>query len=624
MLKNKNVCIIIVSFIFLIITSLFLYSQDYDTNYYKNIFYEMFTNKDKLKEMAKDPQGYIDNLLEKALKEKIELYEKYNVIEIDSLEDEYQNTAEGYGDLEDVKKFVEKYDINGVYDGYTLLYTYSGYRGSTDIVEFLLENNADVYQKSINGKTALYSAVDDYFYDVVEIILKHYKNDDDINDEFLLAVNKENELILKSLLKKKFLFFGNKFKMNLDKGLEIALDKGNEDIAAILVLNGAKTDNFLYSFKLVFGKYLILIVIMIALFSSLIYVYKRRYIPTIYEESSMFITFKDKVNNMYIYCYVYYGKLFDGLLSVKKGFRGNIFINNDNLKGYYNIVSNFLDNYIAIYDFDDNKQNDKEYINWYDILEERNEKASIKFDCSLYDFINGDKNEINYIMEVSDSKIMNGVFEVNRNPDIKVKYFKLIFKKIAKYKHFINILRYLFDLYHFNIKNNDKINSYINADNKPYNEKKNELKINVEQILKKHDKVLFNDIKIKYYDKLKDFYNADNIVYFDEKTICVYKRFAKIGSDNNLLVNNISLIIDLDNEKLISPYLKDFVNNADDILKRYNVPKNFYNDTDNLIFLITEAGIILMRESGEQKLFISLDDIKYNINKEHYLSYLFN
>ncbi|MEI0747041.1 ankyrin repeat domain-containing protein [Brachyspira pulli] len=621
---NKNICRIIVSFIFLIFTSFLLYSQEYDTNYYKNIFDQMFTNEDELKEMAKDPKEYMENLFkeaaEKVLKEKIEFYKKYNVIEIDSLEYEYQNAAEGYGDLEAVKKFIQKYDINGVYDGYTLLYTYSKYNGKPDIIEFLLENNADVYQKSINGKTALYSAVDDYAYDVVETILKHYKNDDDINDEFLLAVNKENEFILKSLLKKKFLFFGNKFKMDLDKGLEIALDKGNEDIAAILVLNGAKTDNFLYYFKLVFGKYLILIAILIAVIIIFIKAYKRRYIPTIYEESSMFITFKDKVNNMYIYSYVYYS--YGGLISGIRGFFGNIFTNNDKLKGYYNIVSNFMDNYISIYCFNDNKQNDKEYFSWYDLIIERNEKAIIKFDCSLYDFINSDKTEINYIMEVSDSKIINGVFEVNRNPDIKVEYFKLIFKKIAKSNHLINILRYLFDLYHFNIKNNDKINSYINGDNKPYSQKQNELKINVEEILKKHDKVLFNDIKIKYYDKLKDFYNADNIVYFDDKTICVYKRFSKIDSDNNLIINNISLIIDLDNEKLISPYFKNFVNNADEILKRYNVPKNFY--TDNLIFLITEAGIILMKDKGHKKIFIPLDDIKYNINKDHYLSYLFD
>ena len=591
MLKNKNICRIIVSFILLITTSFFLYSEQYDTNYYKNLLDKMFANEDELKEMAKDPQGYMENFfkreVEKALKEK---------------------------DLEAVKKFIEKYDINGVYDGYTLLYTYSKYNGKADIVEFLLENNADVYKKSINGKTALYSAVDDYAYDVVEIILNHYKYNDDINDEFLLAVNQENEPMLKRLLKKKFLFFGNKFKMNLDKGLEIALDKGNEDIAAALVLNGAKTDNFLYYLKLVFGKYLILIVIMIALFSSLIYVYKRRYIPSIYEESSMFITFKDKVNNIYIYCYANYG----GVVSVMRGFLGNIFINNDKLKGYYNILSNFMDNYIVIYDFDDNKKNDKEYFSWYDILVERNEKCIIKFDCSLNDFFNSDRKEINYIMEIYDSQIINGVFEVNRNPDINVEYFKLIFSKSAKHNRFIDILNYLFDFYHFNIKNNDKINSYINGDNKSYKEK--ELKINVEEILKKYESMSFNDIKIKYYDKLKDFYNADNIVYFDDKTICVYKRFAKIEVNNNLTVNNISLIIDLDNEKLITPYFKDFVNNADEILKRYN----FYKDIDNLIFFITEAGIILMRESGEKKLFIALDDIKENINKEHYLYYLFN
>ncbi|MCZ9989211.1 ankyrin repeat domain-containing protein [Brachyspira hyodysenteriae] len=143
MLKNKNIFRIIVYFIFLIITSLFLYSQEYDTNYYKNLFDKMFTNKDELKEMAKDPKEYMENLFkdaaEKVLKEKIELYKKYNVIEIDSLEYEYQNAAEGYGNLEAVKKFIQKYDINGVYDGYTLLYTYSKYNGKPDIIEFLLK-----------------------------------------------------------------------------------------------------------------------------------------------------------------------------------------------------------------------------------------------------------------------------------------------------------------------------------------------------------------------------------------------------------------------------------------------------------------------------------------------------
>ena len=225
-------------------------------------------------------------------------------------------------------------------------------------------------------------------------------------------------------------------------------------------------------------------------------------------------------------------------------------------------------------------------------------------------------------MEIADSKIMNGVFEVNRNTNINVEYSRLIFKKASKGNRFIEMLSYFFNLYHFNIKNKDKTNAYINGDNKSYSDEKNELEINVEQILKKHESMSFNDIKTKYYDKLKDFYNADNIVYLDDKTICVYKRFAKIEANNNLTVNNISLIIDLDNEKLISPYFKDFVNNADEILKRYN--SNFYKDIDNLIFLITEAGIILMKDKGYKKIFIPLYEIKYNINKDHYLAYLFD
>ena len=31
-----------------------------------------------------------------------------------------------------------------------------------------------------------------------------------------------------------------------------------------------------------------------------------------------------------------------------------------------------------------------------------------------------------------------------------------------------------------------------------------------------------------------------------------------------------------------------------------------------------------MKDKGHKKIFIPLDDIKYNINKDHYLSYLFD
>ena len=44
----------------------------------------------------------------------------------------------------------------------------------------------------------------------------------------------------------------------------------------------------------------------------------------------------------------------------------------------------------------------------------------------------------------------------------------------------------------------------------------------------------------------------------------------------------------------------------DDI--KYNINKDHY----------------LSKDKGHKKIFIPLDDIKYNINKDHYLSYLFD
>lgn len=78
----------------------------------------------------------------------------------------------------------------------------------------------------------------------------------------------------------------------------------------------------------------------------------------------------------------------------------------------------------------------------------------------------------------------------------------------------------------------------------------------------------------------------------------------------------------MNSQKLISSYFKDLVNNSDNLLKIYNAPNSFYND--NLIFLITDMGIVVMSDNGYEKIFISLDDLKDHINKEHYLAYLFN
>ncbi|PPS21425.1 hypothetical protein DJ52_11075, partial [Brachyspira murdochii] len=105
-------------------------------------------------------------------------------------------------------------------------------------------------------------------------------------------------------------------------------------------------------------------------------------------------------------------------------------------------------------------------------------------------------------------------------------------------------------------------------------------------------------------------------------TICIYKRITQVEEDKKLTINNISLIYDLNSQKLISSYFKDLVNNSDNLLKIYNAPNSFYND--NLIFLITDMGIVVMSDNGYEKIFISLDDLKDHINKEHYLAYLFN
>ena len=87
----------------------------------------------------------------------------------------------------------------------------------------------------------------------------------------------------------------------------------------------------------------------------------------------------------------------------------------------------------------------------------------------------------------------------------------------------------------------------------------------------------------KYFIEIKDLY-AFNILYLDEKIICMYKRLVKINDSKKIIINNVSLIYDLNNQKLISPYLKDLVNNAEELLKKYNATSDFYSNIDNLIF----------------------------------------
>ncbi|PTY39755.1 hypothetical protein DQ06_03860 [Brachyspira hampsonii bv. II] len=78
----------------------------------------------------------------------------------------------------------------------------------------------------------------------------------------------------------------------------------------------------------------------------------------------------------------------------------------------------------------------------------------------------------------------------------------------------------------------------------------------------------------------------------------------------------------MNSQRLISSYFKDLVNNYSEILKNYNAPDNFYND--DLVFLITDIGIIVMSIYGYEKIFINSSDIKEYINKDNYLYYIFD
>ncbi len=127
----------------------------------------------------------------------------------------------------------------------------------------------------------------------------------------------------------------------------------------------------------------------------------------------------------------------------------------------------------------------------------------------------------------------------------------------------------------------------------------------------------------KYFIKIKDLY-AFNILYLDGKTICIYKRLVKIDDSKEIIINNVSLIYDLNNQKLISPYLKDLLNDCEELLKKYNAPKDFYSNIDSLIFGVIDSFIIIMKEKDYEKIFIDYKNIKEYINKEHYLAYLFN
>ncbi|ELV06155.1 hypothetical protein H263_05907, partial [Brachyspira hampsonii 30599] len=155
-------------------------------------------------------------------------------------------------------------------------------------------------------------------------------------------------------------------------------------------------------------------------------------------------------------------------------------------------------------------------------------------------------------------KIIEGVFEIINQPQINIKNFHICgFKYLKTYSIGITvtILNHLFNFYYAFIDNKEKINFDINGEHSFSEdfkcEKEKELSDEVSSLLKQ-----FSTYELKqYFVKIKDLY-AFNILYFDEKTICIYKRITQIKENKKLIINNISLIYNLNNQQLISSYFK--------------------------------------------------------------------
>ncbi|MBW5395095.1 hypothetical protein, partial [Brachyspira hampsonii] len=325
-----------------------------------------------------------------------------------------------------------------------------------------------------------------------------------------------------------------------------------------------------------------------------------KYSPYFYIKDITFFILKDKINNIYMYC-----NKFENIdEGVHYLYMGKIFINNAALFGIYEIAGNSKK--IEIFDYD---TEDFITLNRKNIAE-----INLK---------NTNLSKIEYIIDIN-GEILEGIFEIINEPKINIKNFHICgFKYLKTYNKGITvtILNHLFNFYYAFIDNKEKINFDINGEHSFSEDfkfkKEKDLSDEVRSTLKQ-----FSSYELKqYFLTIKDLY-AFNILYLDKKIICIYKRITQIKENKKLIINNISLIYDLNSQRLISSYFKDLVNNYSEILKKYNAPDNFYND--DLVFLITDIGIIVMSIYGYEKIFINSSDIKEYINKDNYLYYIFD
>ncbi len=173
------------------------------------------------------------------------------------------------------------------------------------------------------------------------------------------------------------------------------------------------------------------------------------------------------------------------------------------------------------------------------------------------------------------------------------------------------------------INGKEKINSSINGVREfldeflqdKMKENKDIVESYVKESKKRHWKSLMNESVLNYIDNYADYYNelkefkSFNILYYDDKTISLYKRVSKLEDLHLAEIDNMFMTFELGSQKLISPYLKDLVNDPEALLKKYNAPKDFYSNIDSLIFGVTDSFIIVMKEKGYGKIFIDNKNI---------------
>ncbi|OEJ16200.1 hypothetical protein BFL38_12265 [Brachyspira hampsonii] len=355
-----------------------------------------------------------------------------------------------------------------------------------------------------------------------------------------------------------------------------------------------------------------------------------------------FFMLKDKINNIYVYIYEYKKNDIESYNYLYKNYsnnKGRIYINNNN--EFIINEANVKSEKIEVYNYYDRYNNN--LISTF---------AEIKFKTKLNDT---SESKIEYIIEfdpytnVIDStadKLKNtfretvtieGVFEIIRKPEAEV---------ISLYNSEISTLkkaeeRFVYNVFNFNyffINGKEKINSFINGAEEFSDEfVKEKIEENnsiigsyVKEYYKKDWQSLFDDSILSYigdynniYDELKEF-KSFNILYYDDKIICIYKRFSKLEGINLAEINNLFAIFELDSQILISSYLKDLVNEPEKLLREYNADSDFYSNIDNLVFGVTDSFIVIMKEKGYGKIFIDYKNIKEYINKDHYLYYLFD